>query len=42
MELTWIRTGQIESEGLESRFDNLHNYLYLGEAIYDEEVKDGR
>ena len=35
--LTWAKEGRVESEGLEGRFDDIHNYLYLGEALYREE-----
>ena len=34
--LKWIKGGKIESEGLEGRFDDLHNYLYFLEAIFRE------
>jgi len=35
--MAWIRTGKVESEGLEGRFDDAINYLYLGEAVFKEE-----
>ena len=39
--LTWVKKGEVESEGLEGRFDDAHNYLYLGEALYKEYREGG-
>lgn len=35
--MSWVKTGKVESEGLQGRFDDAHNYLYLVEAIVQEE-----
>ena len=34
--LTYISTGSIESEPIEGRIDDLHNYLYLLEGLIKE------
>ena len=35
--LAFVKTGKAESEAIEGRFDDLANYLYLGEALIKEE-----
>lgn len=36
--MTFLRFGQAESvEAIEGRFDDLHNYLYLAEALIEED-----
>jgi hypothetical protein len=34
--MTYVKTGKVESEAIRSRFDDLHNYLYLGEGLIQE------
>lgn len=33
---TFIKTGRVESEGMEERFDDLANYANIGRSIYEE------
>ena len=35
--MAYIKTGQVESEGIEGRFDDAINYLHLGEALIKEQ-----
>ncbi len=35
--MAFIKTGKAESEAIEGRFDDLHNYLYLLEGILEDE-----
>jgi len=35
--MAFIKTGKTESEGIESRIDDVHNYLYLLEGLIEEE-----
>lgn len=34
--MAFVQTGKVESEAIEGRFDDLHNYLYLGEGLITE------
>jgi len=36
--MAFIKTGKAESEAIEGRFDDLHNYLYLLEGILEDET----
>jgi hypothetical protein len=38
--MSFIKTGKVESEGIVGRIDDLHNYLYLFEAILTEKVAE--
>ncbi len=34
--MSFIKTGKAESEAIEGRFDDLHNYLYLLEGLLED------
>jgi hypothetical protein len=36
--MAYVKTGKVESEGIEGRIDDVHNYLYLLEGILKEQV----
>ena len=36
--MAFIKTGKAESEAIEGRFDDVHNYLYLLEGIIKEQT----
>jgi len=38
--MTWVKTGKVESEGLEGRFADIRNYALLGRAIYEEKTRE--
>ena len=39
--MAFVKTGKTESEGIEGRLDDLHNYLYLLEGLLKEETHVG-
>lgn len=39
--MAFIKTGKVESEAIEGRLDDLHNYLYLLEGLIEERKKGG-
>jgi hypothetical protein len=39
--MTFIKTGKAESEAIEGRLDDLHNYLYLLEGLIEEGADSG-
>ena len=38
--MAFIKTGKAESEAIEGRFDDLHNYLYLLEGLLEDEKQE--
>lgn len=34
--MAYVKTGRVESEGIQGRFDDVQNYMYLGEALIEE------
>lgn len=37
--MSFVKTGKVESEAIEGRFDDAINYLYLGEALIREQLE---
>ena len=35
--MAYVKTGKTESENIQSRFDDVQNYMYLGEALVQEQ-----